>query len=122
MSHNEQIGKLQAALMELLENTEKLEVKAKSGPDNSFTRIMLLGLPGMSFEQRIEHMSKLMTDKFPGIKCTCSVYFRKGDANNDRAMTNTGFAESGSSAVRDAVLKQIDKNGANFKFAIEART
>ena len=66
-------------------------------------------------------MNSFMRAKFAGVHCNCSVYFRKGDSNKDRVMTNTGFAEFVSSDVRDFVLKQMEKNTNDFKLVIEGK-
>ena len=117
--NDDRVGKLESALEDLRKRFEKLELKAKRGPDDSFKRIVFLGLPDLSYEKRVTHMTKFMKDKFPDLKCACSVYFRKSDSKNERIMTNTGFAEFVSSDVRDHVVKQIEGNVSKFKFAID---
>ena len=99
---------------------EKLELKAKRGPDDSFKRIVFLGMPKMLYEKRIQYLESYMKDKFPSIKYVCSVYFRKGDGK-DRVMTDTGYVEFVSSDVRDFVLKLIDADEGKFKFNIEGK-
>ena len=121
MLHRDRIGNLETALSELRVKFEKLELKSKRGPDDAFKRIVFLGLPNVSYEQRVEHMSSFMKSKFPGVQCNCSVYFRKGDSNKDRVMTNTGFAEFVSSDVRDLVLKQMESNTDGFKLVIDGK-
>ena len=121
MLHSDRIGNLETALSELRVKFEKLELKSKRGPDDAFKRIVFLGLPNVSYEKRVEHMSSFMKSKFPGVQCNCSVYFRKGDSNKDRVMTNTGFAEFVSSDVRDLVLKQMESNTDGFKFVIDGK-
>ena len=56
--HDDQIGKLKNALTELRDKFDKLQLKTRRGPDDSFERIVFLGLLGVSYDQRIEHMSK----------------------------------------------------------------
>ena len=119
--HSDRIGNLETTLNELREKFEKLELKCKRGPDDAFKRIVFLGLPNVSYEKRVEHMNSFMRAKFAGVHCNCSVYFRKGDSNKDRVMTNTGFAEFVSSDVRDFVLKQMEKNTNDFKLVIEGK-
>ena len=58
--HDDRTGKLQNASTELRDNFDKLQLKTRRGPDDSFKRIVFLGLPGVSYDQRIEHMSKYM--------------------------------------------------------------
>ena len=119
--HSDRIGNLETALSELRVKFEKLELKSKRGPDDAFKRIVFLGLPNVSYEKRVEHLSSFMKSKFPGVQCNCSVYFRKGDSNKDRVMTNTGFAEFVSSDVRDLVLKQMESNTDGFKLVIDGK-
>ena len=94
---------------------------AERVPDESIKRIVFLGLPCISFEKRVEYMTKFMNDKFPRFRCTCFVYFRIVSGKNERLMTATGFAEFVSSDIRDLVIKHMEANKDNFKFMIEGK-
>ena len=58
MGHSDRIGILESALVEMRQKFEKLELKAKRGPDDSFKRIVFLGMPKMLYEKRIQYLER----------------------------------------------------------------
>ena len=54
--HDDQIGKLQNALTDLCGKFDKLQLQTRRGPDDALKRIVFLGLPNKSYDQRVEHV------------------------------------------------------------------
>ena len=109
------IGKLEKQFSEM-------DVKNR-GPDDSFKRLVFLGLPNCSFEDRCEGMMKFMDSNFPNIKTRdCSVYFRRDKVKNTYDETKTGFVEFASKAVRDRVFDMIDADPQKHQCKIKGKS
>ena len=92
-----------------LENLEEQMRKMKFGNDDSFKRLVFLGLPNMSFEERLSAMQSFMSSNFPKITlCDCSVFFTLNKTNKKWEETSVGYIQVASRSVRDRIFQEIE--------------
>ena len=76
---------------------------------------MFLGLPKMSFEERVGAMQAFMLAHFPQITfCDCSVYFALNMSSRKWEETNTGYIQVSSRAVRDRIFQEMEDKAVKF--------
>ena len=97
------------AVMDHAQRLEKLEeqmCKLTFINDDSWKRLVFIGLPKMSFEERVGAMQAFMLAHFPQITFfDCSVYFALNKSSRKWEEMNIGYIEVSSGAVRDRKWK-----------------
>ena len=117
-TEHDRVGRLEKTVDELKERLRTMKIK-DSGTDDSYRRIVFLGLPKLLYDERVKAMKDFMQKNFPEIDATCSVFYSGSFKEGTRVMTDTGFAQFVSSDVRKFVLDKIEDK--NLKFNMKSK-
>ena len=103
------IDALQAQVDRLQQQLAKLQTSSRSHENRDhFKRIVVFGVPDVSFEERVKCMQDFFNKHFPSTRYTCSMFTKFDGDTKTWEVTNTGFVEFIDSATRDFVFKDME--------------